>query len=149
MVAWWEEWYRLIVLIWWWDIQGYDGCVCIYINIGELVQNCKEGSTWVEPYDWRKLNPGLLVRRPAIGPPSCSRSPTKHWWHWSYARPCSQAWSAQSSFFNLWNLGTGLKFQDIIFNFEKAYFILDELLMAGEMQVWFCFIKLPIAFFCF
>jgi hypothetical protein len=26
-------------------------------------------------------------------------------------------------------------FQDIIFNFEKAYFILDELLMAGEMQV--------------
>lgn len=24
--------------------------------------------------------------------------------------------------------------QDIIFNFQKAYFILDELLLAGEMQ---------------
>ena len=24
---------------------------------------------------------------------------------------------------------------DIIFNFEKAYFILDELVLAGEMQV--------------
>ena len=25
---------------------------------------------------------------------------------------------------------------DIIFNFEKAYFILDELLLAGEIQVY-------------
>jgi AP-1 complex subunit sigma 1/2 len=25
---------------------------------------------------------------------------------------------------------------DIIFNFEKAYFILDELVLGGEMQVW-------------
>ena len=24
---------------------------------------------------------------------------------------------------------------DIIFNFEKAYFILDELILGGEMQV--------------
>ena len=95
----------------------------------------------VETWDWRKSNPGHLFRRPAIGPPCCSRSPTKHWWHCSYARPSSQAWSTQSSFFNLWNLGTGSKFQDIIFNFEKAYFILDELLMAGEMQVGFCFSK--------
>ena len=26
---------------------------------------------------------------------------------------------------------------DIIFNFEKAYFILDELILGGEMQVIF------------
>jgi AP-1 complex subunit sigma 1/2 len=25
---------------------------------------------------------------------------------------------------------------DIIFNFEKAYYILDELILGGEMQVW-------------
>lgn len=25
---------------------------------------------------------------------------------------------------------------DLIFNFHKAYFILDELLLAGELQVW-------------
>ena len=27
---------------------------------------------------------------------------------------------------------------DIIFNFEKAYFILDELILGGEMQVEEC-----------
>ena len=25
---------------------------------------------------------------------------------------------------------------DIIFNYEKAYYILDELILGGEMQVW-------------
>ncbi len=30
--------------------------------------------------------------------------------------------------------GSFLSLQDIIFNFEKAYFILDELVMSGEIQ---------------
>ena len=32
---------------------------------------------------------------------------------------------------------------DIIFNFEKAYFILDELILGGEMQVWASRIMIP------
>ena len=49
---------------------------------------------------------------------------------WKLKRPCCRYVEVLDKYF-----GSVCEL-DIIFNYEKAYYILDELILGGEMQVW-------------